>query len=130
MRPRPRSIRSVLAGGGLVLALAATGCRLVSTPIGRVLERPHRYQGAELTVSGRVEAIRWMPELCSTAFRLVDGADSLLVVTLETPPEAGRRIRLQGHFVRNFPLDGGERPVLLYRTGPNGGRTSSTVDPR
>jgi hypothetical protein len=121
----------VRAATHVLLALLATaGCRFVSTPIGRVLAHPHRHQGTEITVAGRVEAVRWVAETGAVGFRLVDGSDSLLVLTLEPAPPAGRRARLQGHFIRNFPLAGGARPVLLYKTGANGGRISSTVDVR
>lgn len=117
--------------GGLLPALAlVAGCRFVSTPIARVLAHPHRYQGSEITVAGRVEAVRQVAETGAAGFRLVDGGDSLLVLTLEPPPAADRRVRLHGHFIRNFPLAEGERAVLLYKTGPNGGRISSTVDVR
>ena len=110
--------------------LLLTGCHFVSTSVGRVLRHPQKYQGSDVTVAGRVEAVRWVAETATPGFRLVDGSDSLLVLTLEVPPPVGARARLNGHFIRNFPLDGGERPVLLYKTGPNGGRVSSTVDTR
>jgi hypothetical protein len=114
---------------GLALALGC-GCRLVSTSIGRIVREPYKYQGSEVTVAGRVEASRWMPAVGAAGFCLVDGRDSLLVLTLKDPPSAGTRVRLQGRFLRRFPMEGTERMVLLYRTDPDDERLTGTVDPR
>lgn len=111
-------------------SVLGTGCRFVSTPIGRIVREPYKYQGMEVTVAGRVEAPRWMPGVGAAGFRVVDGGDSLLVLTLHDPPPAGTRVRLQGRFLRRFPVDGTERMVILYRTDPGDERLPGTIDPR
>lgn len=127
----PRRFGGWLALAALVGGAAlGSGCRFVSTPIGRIIREPYKYQGSDVTVAGQVEATRWMPAVGAAGFRVVDGRDSLLVVTLKTPPPAGSRVRLQGRFLRRFPVDGVERMVLLYRIDPDDERLVGAIDPR
>lgn len=103
----------------LLLALMAVvpACRFVSTQLSRIVSAPGKYHGQGVTVSGRVEAIRWIPETGAMGFRLVEGEDSLLVLTLGDPPRSGSRVRLVGQISRRFPVEGRERVVLFYHTG-------------
>lgn len=96
-----------------VLVPLSAGCRLFSSDLGQIASQPFRFHGQEVTVEGRVEAVRWMPPVGSVGFRLVDGTDSLLVLTQASPPEAGDEVRIAGRVHRNFPIGSGERVVLL-----------------
>ena len=92
---------------------------------------PARYHGQEVTVAGRVEAVRWRPELGLLAFRLVDGDDSLLVLSAEDAPSSRGKQRLVGELIRRFPVEGQERPVLIRRGRVNGASgTAGASDPR
>ena len=112
-----------------VLLLGLSGCRFFSTDIARIQAEPRKFQGRETTVSGRVEAIRWLPEIGVIGFRLVEGRDSLLVLTTQVPPSAGEEVRLSGRIARSFPIAGEERVVLYYRIDGNG-REAPQVDVR
>jgi hypothetical protein len=114
----------------VALTLAGTGCRFVSTPVGRIVSQPSRFQGSDVTIAGRVEAPRWMPGVGAMGFRVVEGKDSLLVLTLTDPPPSGTQVRLMGRFLRSYPVNGENRMVLFYRTGPDDERVSGTVDAR
>jgi hypothetical protein len=127
---RPAASAGLLVAALLAVSVLGSGCRFVSTPVGRIIREPYKYQGAEVTVAGRVEAPRWMPGVGAAGFRVVEGSDSLLVLTLHDPPPAGTRIRLQGRFLRRFPVNGVERMVILYRTDPEDERLPGSVDPR
>lgn len=112
----------------LALSFGA-GCRFVSTPIARLNAHPERFHGQEIAVEGRVEAVRWLPEIGVYGFRLSSGSDSILVLApLGAPPE-GKRERIRGDFRRRFPIDGGHRPVLYLKTATNG-HAAPQVDPR
>jgi hypothetical protein len=131
--PRPGDVLTPLAVVALGVAMGIAlgcGCRFVSTSIGRIVREPYKYQGSEVTVAGRVEAPRWMPAVGAAGFCVVDARDSLLVLTLTEPPPAGTRVRLQGRFLRRFPIEGTERMVILYRIDPDDDRLTGTVDPR
>jgi hypothetical protein len=91
----------------------AAGCRLASTPISRVAGDPRRFHGTSVPIEGRVEGVRWMRELGVSAFCLVDGRDSLLVLTQGEVPREGARARCVGQVSRAFPVNGERRPVLL-----------------
>jgi hypothetical protein len=127
--PHRHGVLSLLAAVALGAVLGC-GCRFVSTAVGRIIREPYKYQGTEVTVAGRVEAPRWMSAVGAVGFCVVDGRDSLLVLTLHDPPPAGTRVRLQGRFLRRFPVAGTERMVLLYRIDPDDERLMGTVDPR
>lgn len=114
----------------LLVAAAIPGCRFFSTNISRIREAPYRFQGREVTVSGRVEAVRWIPDVGAIGFRLVDGSDSLLVLTHARPPAAHRRARIHGRISRRFPIDGSDRIVLFYRVDGADGKPSGRADPR
>jgi hypothetical protein len=96
-----------------VLVPLAAGCRLFSSDLGKIASQPFHFHGQEVTVEGRVEAVRWMPPVGAIGFRLVDGTDSLLVLTQSRPPEEGDEVRVAGRVHRNFPVGEGERVVLL-----------------
>jgi hypothetical protein len=107
------------------------GCRFVSTPLARVFRDPARFHDQEVTLTGRVEAVRWRPELGMLAFRLVDGTDSLLVLSAVDAPSSRGKQRLVGELLRCFEVEGRTRPVLMLRagrTGSNGG--AAQADPR
>ncbi|MFN8547397.1 MAG: hypothetical protein U0527_05345 [Candidatus Eisenbacteria bacterium] len=117
----------------LLLALPLGGCRFVSTPLARVVRDPARFHGQEVTLAGRVEAVRWRPELGMLAFRLVDGSDSLLVLSAVDAPSSRGKQRLVGELLRSFEVEGQTRPVLMLRAGrgganggPNGGAQADT----
>lgn len=99
----------------LLLTLGMSGCRFVSTSLARIARDPAKYHGQEVTVTGRVEAVRWRPELGLLAFRLVDGEDSLLVLSADDAPSSHGKQRLVGELIRRFPVEGKERPVLIRR---------------
>lgn len=119
-----------VAATALFAFMGVAGCRFVSTPLSRVIRQPHKYEGLEVTIAGTVASPRWVSQLEASAFCLVEGTDSLLVLTLADPPAAGKQMRLQGRFLRHFPVDGAERMVVLHRTGPEDDRMAGTVDPR
>ena len=104
----------------LFLGLAG-GCRLFSSDLGEISARPFRFPGQEVTVEGRVEAVRWMPQVGAMGFRLVDGSDSLLVITQAVPPREGEQVRMPGRVHRSFPVGDGERVVLLVIAPPKPG---------
>jgi hypothetical protein len=81
-------------------------------------------------VAGRVEAVRWIPETGVTGFRLVDGADSLLVLTPGDAPPPGQRARLVGEVSRRFPVEGRNRVVLLYNMGNGAKESPAATDAR
>ena len=107
------------------------GCRFVSTPLARVIRDPARFHGQEVTLTGRVEAVRWRPELGMLAFRLVDGTDSLLVLSAVDAPSSRGKQRLVGELLRRFEVEGRTRPVLMLRAGRNGSNGGAAqADPR
>jgi hypothetical protein len=108
----------------------AAGCRFVSTQLARIEKAPWKYQGRDVTVAGKVEAVRWLPDTGAIGFRLVDGADSLLVLTLADPPAAGKHLRIAGQVARGFSINGEPRVVLLYRIGAGSGEAQGGADPR
>lgn len=108
---------SARAGLVLTLVLGGGGCRFVSTSLERVVREPERFHGQEITVSGRIEAVRWRPELGSIVFRVTDGRDSLLVLSADDPPDPGTTRRLQGQLLRRFRVEGRDRPVLFVKPG-------------
>jgi hypothetical protein len=112
-------------GIALLFALSASGCRLVPSQLSRIAAAPQKFQGREVTVSGRVEAVRWIPDAGVIGFRLVDGADSLLVLTPGDAPPVGTRVRLLGEVSSRFPVEGRERAVLFYHLG-NGTKEAPT----
>jgi hypothetical protein len=107
----------VLALQLLAAGLCGAGCRISSTPISRIARTPGRYQGLEVTVKGRVEGVRWIPQVGAIGFDLIEEKDSLLVLTLGDAPPEGKTVRLHGEIARRFPVDGARRVVLLYRAG-------------
>ena len=100
----------------LALTLGSGGCRFISTSLERVVREPGRFHGQEITVSGRIEAIRWRPELGSIALRITDGHDSLLVLSADDPPDPQESVRLQGQLLRSFRVEGKDRPVLFLKS--------------
>ena len=112
------------------VAAAASGCRFVSTPVSRVLRQPVRFHGQQITVAGRVSAARWLPDVGAIGFSLVEGRDSLLVLTDGEAPPVGKRYRAQGEFCRNIRLAGSPTPVLLLQTRSNGRGRVPHADPR
>jgi acetyl-CoA synthetase len=118
-----RADRPVIAMGVLALVVGASGCRLFSSDLGRIVDDPWRFHGQEVTVEGRAEAIRWIPEVGAVGFRIEDGTDSLLVLTQGELPAAGDRVRLEGRVHRSFPVDGEDRVVLVLasRSRPGSG---------
>lgn len=109
-----RTLPLVVVSFGLLTALAS-GCRFVSTPLGRLARDPMRFQGQEVTVSGRVLRTTRLPEIGVHAFTLSDGRDSILVLTEGAPPPLGSSARVQGGFRRAFPVGDRTRPVLIAR---------------
>lgn len=118
-------LRSLILGSVLLgcVLFGGVGCRFVSTPIGRIHDDPRRFQGQSVTLSGRVEAVRWIPEVGALGFRLVDGADSILVLTQIETPAPGSQARCVGQISRRFPIGREHRVVLLDETtlGGRGG---------
>jgi len=105
----------------LLLLVLAAGCRLFSSDLGEIAAHPFHFHGQEVTVEGRVEAVRWMPQVGAMGVRLVDGSDSLLVITQAVPPREGEHLRIPGRVHRNFPVGEGERVVLLVIAPPRSG---------
>ena len=105
----------------LSVALPVTGCRLFSTDLGKIASDPFRFHGQDVTVQGRVEAVRWIPEVGAMGFRLVDGSDSLLVLTQGRTPAESERVRIAGRVHRSFPVAGTDRVVLLTVSHPERG---------
>jgi hypothetical protein len=104
-----------------ILVPLAAGCRLFSSDLGKIASQPFRFHGQEVTVEGRVEAVRWMPQVGAMGFCLVNGADSLLVLTQSTTPAEGEEVRIAGRVHRNFPVGEDERVVLLAIAQPKPG---------
>jgi len=71
-----------------------------------------------------------MPQAGALGFRLVDGPDSVLVLTLDHPPAVGRPAHVRGRVVRRFPFGAETRLVLLTGPAADEGLTSGTVDMR
>lgn len=117
VRRDPVCRRGLTLVGVVCLCFALGSCRFVSTELSRITASPGKYHGRDVTVSGRVEAVRWLPDTGAIGFRLTDGTDSILVLTLADAPPEGHRVRLPGVVSRRFPVEGQDRLVLLRRIG-------------
>src|SRR5690606_1792388 len=113
--------RNVTRIASLLLLVLAAGCRLFSSDLGEIAAHPFHFHGQEGTVEGRVEAVRWMPQVGAMGFRLVDGSHSLLVTTQARPAREGAHVGIPGRVQRTDAVGEGVRVVLRVLAPPRSG---------
>jgi hypothetical protein len=95
----------------LSIALIASACAS-STPIGRLLAEPGRYDGQEVRVEGTVTRSAGL--LGMGAFEVEDGTGSIVVVAQSGGvPAEGARTRVKGTFQSVFSLMGRTIAAIL-----------------
>lgn len=97
------------AGAGLAFFLACQG----TTPIGKLLDDPGRYDGKTVRIAGTVKSS--IGALGFGAYEVADGTGTLPVVVQSggSTPRTGARVGVEGEFRSAFTLGSRSVAVLM-----------------
>lgn len=107
---RSRAVTVVAA----LLAAAAWGGCASATPIGELLDDPHRFDGETVRVEGEVKGSVGLPG--PGIYRLDDGTGTLPVVSRRGgAPRSGARVAVEGEFRAAFTIGPESLAVLVEK---------------
>jgi hypothetical protein len=98
----------------LVMALSACG-GILSTPIGKIIEKPREYAGKDVTISGEVGDTFSL--IVVKYFTVRDATGELPVVTSRPLPKKGTRIEVRGRVEEAFSI-GDKQLLVLVESEP------------
>lgn len=107
MKNRFRSLAFVI-----LLAISVLSCvKLISTPIGKIIENPRAYAGKSVTITGTVTESFSLFVL--RYFSLRDETGEIIVITNKPLPKKGTTLTVRGRVEEAFSIGDQQLIVLL-----------------
>jgi predicted small lipoprotein YifL len=95
------SSRRAAFTGALLLTATVAGCGIIgprTIPIAELVANPAAYEGKEIRVRGRADAIVKLPMIEPRFFTVSDGKTTLPVITYGDPPSTSEEVTVSGRF--------------------------------